>query len=87
MAGPEASSQAQGLDNCFDGRAVRIVEEAISIGALPQFKLDCSEMDLRGLPPTLAEVYLLAIVRALQRASQSRSGPAPLFPSRLRSVS
>ncbi len=68
MASPPLGlTQAQGLDNCFDGRAVRIVEEAISIGALPQFKVESAALDLRFLPPTLAEVYLLAIVRALQR--------------------
>lgn len=41
----------------FDARAVAILEEAISLGALPQFSLaNAQPLDLRYVPPCTAEV-------------------------------
>lgn len=55
----EAMLQSNSRDpnKIFDGRAVAILEEAISLGALPQFSLaNAQPLDLRYVPPCIAEV-------------------------------
>eukprot|EP00803_Ostreobium_quekettii_P011523 evm.model.scf_535.6 EVM.evm.TU.scf_535.6 scf_535:44271-50781(-) len=53
--------------NIFDPRAIRIAKEAISKRALPQFYLDrVCELDLRGMPPAVAEVYVLTLFESLK---------------------
>ncbi|CAL8460572.1 g101 [Coccomyxa elongata] len=69
----EAMLQSNSRDpaKIFDGRAVAILEEAISLGALPQFSLaNAQPLDLRYVPPCIAEVYVLAIVAAMQRGAE-----------------
>lgn len=59
-------------DDVYDPRAVTLLEAAIFSGALPQFKLDGStKIDMRGMLPSVAEVYLLAVLNALQRRAGS----------------
>ena len=58
----EALLQSNSRDaaKIFDFRAVSILEEAVSLGALPQFSLHSSApLDLRGIPPSTAEVRML----------------------------
>jgi hypothetical protein len=55
----EAMLQSNSRDpsKIFDARAVAILEEAISLGALPQFSLaNAQPLDLRYVPPCTAEV-------------------------------
>ncbi|KAK9820618.1 hypothetical protein WJX72_012335 [[Myrmecia] bisecta] len=63
-------AQLQPAGRLFDSRAVTILEEAISVGSLPQFRLDrpCL-VDMRRMPPTVAEVYVLAMLTALRRSA------------------
>jgi len=55
----------------FDRRAVSLVEDAIARGFLPSFTVEqpCT-LDLRMMPPTLAEVYTIAVTAALERRAQ-----------------
>jgi hypothetical protein len=40
---------------------------------VPSFKIDSSEpIDLRGMPPAVAEVYVLTVLSALQRLCEAR---------------
>ncbi len=61
----------------FDARALPILDDAIVAGVLPAVSLPAPapKVDLRGLPPAVAEVYVLAVVGALQRAAD---GPRAL---------
>ncbi len=64
--------QSKTPEALFDPRAVTLLEAAIFSGALPQFKLDGNtQVDMRGMPPGVAEVYLLAVLNALQRRAGS----------------
>ena len=57
-AGAEALLQANsgGFMRAFDSRAVGVLEEAIALGAVPQFNISsAAPIDLRALPPCLAE--------------------------------
>jgi hypothetical protein len=69
-----AASKDQVPEVRFDRRAVLLVEDAISMDLLPGYSLDDEEMeiDLSGLPPTLAEVYVLSMLNAVE---QRLSGP------------
>ena len=53
----------------FDARALPIVDDAIAAGVLPPVSLPppAPRLDLRGLPPAVAEVYVLAVTAALAR--------------------
>lgn len=75
-AGPGTTSRRRRRvrtpDELYDPRAVTLLEAAIFSGALPQFRLDGStKIDLRGMLPSVAEVYLLAVLNALQRRAGS----------------
>lgn len=62
----EAMLQSNSRDpaKIFDARAVAILEEAISVGALPQFSLANDQpLDLRHVPPCIAEVLPSAFHR------------------------
>ena len=55
----EALLQSNSRDpaKIFDFRAVSILEEAVSLGALPQFSLSSKgPLDLQSIPPCTAEV-------------------------------
>ena len=57
-AGAEALLQANsgGFMRAFDARAVGVLEEAISMGVVPQFSItSAAPISLRTLPPCLAE--------------------------------
>ena len=57
-AGAEALLQANsgGFLRAFDARAVGVLEEAISMGVVPQFSIaSAAPISLRALPPCLAE--------------------------------
>ena len=58
----EALLQSNSRDpaKIFDFRAVSILEEAVSLGAIPQFSLSSTApLDLCCIPPCTAEVRLL----------------------------
>eukprot|EP00887_Chlorella_sp_A99_P002066 scaffold18.g2066.t1 len=78
---PRACTQRQGkigVESVYHVQAVSIAEEAIVSGLLPTFGLDSeAPLDLRGLPPAVAEVYMLTVVTALQRQVDRRRGPHP----------
>ena len=60
----EALLQSNSRDpaKIFDFRAVSILEEAVSLGAIPQFSLSSTApLDLCCIPPCTAEVRLLAM--------------------------
>jgi hypothetical protein len=69
-----AASKDQVPELRFDRRALLLVEDAISMDLLPGYSLDDEELevDLRALPPTLAEVYVLTMLQAVE---QRQSGP------------
>ena len=53
----------QSADGFYDKRAFAILKEAISFGCLPAFKLGKAGLiDLRGVPPIVAEVFFLDIL-------------------------
>ena len=54
----------------FDPRALPIIDDAIAAGVLPPVSLPppAPVLDLRGMPPCVAEVYVLAVAAALARA-------------------
>jgi len=59
----------------FDSRAVILVEEAIAAGALPHYGLDRDDgcrVDMRTLPPSVAEVYVLSMFRSFERRGSPR---------------
>ena len=60
----------------FEQRAVSVLEEAIALGTLPLVKLDGEvTLDLRSLPPNVAEVYVLTVMGQLQRRRDPRCAP------------
>lgn len=62
-----------GIEGIYHSRAISILEEAIVSGLLPSFKAGASlPVDLRALPPSVAEVYVLTVVAALQRQVEAR---------------
>ena len=62
-----------GIEGIYHSRAISILEEAIVAGLLPSFKAGAtSPVDLRDLPPAVAEVYVLTVVAALQRQVEAR---------------
>lgn len=62
-----------GVEGIYHSRAISILEEAIVAGLLPSFKAGASlPVDLRALPPSVAEVYVLTVVSALQRQVEAR---------------
>ena len=49
-------------------RAISIFEDAMARGLVPGFKLEeALEVDCRDMPPSLAEVYTLAVLAACER--------------------
>ncbi|KAL4533067.1 hypothetical protein Ndes2526A_g08520 [Nannochloris sp. 'desiccata'] len=72
----EGAPQVQGkigIESIYHVRAISILEEAIVSGLLPSFKAGApAPIDLRGLPPAVAEVYVLTVVSALQRVVEAR---------------
>ena len=77
-ASPEGTATVQrkiGVESIYHVRAISILEEAIVSGLLPSFKAgvsSASSVDLRALPPAVAEVYVLTVVTALQRQVEGR---------------
>jgi pentatricopeptide repeat protein len=73
---PEGATQVQGkigVESIYHVRAISILEEAIVAGLLPSFKAGAPDpIDLRKLPPAVAEVYVLTVVSALQRLVEAR---------------
>jgi hypothetical protein len=74
----------------FDPRAVIILEEAIGLGALPQFSLASAQpLDLRHVPPCTAEVLARSFTRLALSLSLSLAlpvavpGPSPYQPCHL----
>jgi hypothetical protein len=73
----------------FDPRAVIILEEAIGLGALPQFSLASAQpLDLRHVPPCTAEVLARSFTRLALSLSLSGTPcgcpgaiPIPAVPS------
>ncbi len=62
-----------GLESIYHVRAISILEEAIVSGILPSFKAGApAPIDLRALPPAVAEVYVLTVIAALQRLVETR---------------
>ena len=62
-----------GVEGIYHVRAISMLEEAIVSGLLPSFKIDIpSPIDLRKLPPNVAEVYVLTVISALQRQIEAR---------------
>mmetsp|Transcript_2657 Transcript_2657/g.6586 ORF Transcript_2657/g.6586 Transcript_2657/m.6586 type:complete len:1003 (-) Transcript_2657:90-3098(-) len=73
-SGSEAK-KIKSIEILFDSRAVSLVEEAVTTGNLPQMTLDPEAkclINLRGLPPAVAEVYVLAMFRSLERKATVR---------------
>ncbi|KAG7672854.1 hypothetical protein Ndes2526B_g08327 [Nannochloris sp. 'desiccata'] len=72
----EGAPQVQGkigIESIYHVRAISILEEAIVSGLLPSFKAGApAPIDLRALPPAVAEVYVLTVVSALQRVVEAR---------------
>lgn len=80
----EALLQSNSRDaaKIFDFRAVSILEEAVSLGALPQFSLHSSApLDLRAIPPSTAEVRMLPA--SCSRAVPLQGLPLSRFPLHL----
>lgn len=83
----EALLQSNSRDpaKIFDFRAVSILEEAVSLGALPQFSLHSSApLDLRAIPPSTAEVRLWAA--SCWRAARLQGLPHLKFPLHMTST-
>ncbi len=72
----EGAPQVQGkigVESIYHVRAISILEEAIVSGLLPSFKAGApAPIDLRALPPAVAEVYVLTVVSSLQRLVEAR---------------
>ncbi|KAL0041133.1 hypothetical protein WJX77_005807 [Trebouxia sp. C0004] len=70
-------AQQQANDIAFDPSAISILDEAVTLGVLPPFKLDipCA-VDMRQMPPSVAEVYVLSMVASLKRISQNKAHTA-----------
>ena len=58
--------QTQDLPSPFDGRAMAVVEGAIAQGILPP--AGPSLVDLRAMPPNLAQAYFLTALAVMQRS-------------------
>lgn len=57
----------------YDQRAVAVLEEAMALGAVPLVKLEGdATIDMRSLPPNVAEVYVLAVMGQMQRRRDPR---------------
>lgn len=62
-----------GVESVYHVQAVSILEEAIISNVVPSFKLDSDEaIDLRGMPPAVAEVYVLTVLSGIQRLCDAR---------------
>lgn len=72
----EGAPQVQGkigIESIYHVRAISILEEAIVSGLLPSFKAGApAPIDLRALPPAVAEVYVLTVIASLQRLVEAR---------------
>ena len=61
----------------FEPRAFAVLEEAIGRGLLPKFDPDAPlVMDMRRLPPVVAEVYVLHILQTLDRRAKRKAAEA-----------
>lgn len=72
---PQAAASGDGEYHLkvFDARTAPLVEEAIVLGALPQFTLTGgATVDLRGMPPTVAQAYVMTVLQALLRGLSPR---------------
>lgn len=62
-----------GVESVYHVQAISILEEAIVGGQVPAFTVDSQPpFDLRAMPPSVAEVYMLTVVSALQRQIEAR---------------
>lgn len=68
-----AAGGKQAPHSGYDQRAVAVLEEAMALGAVPLVKLDGeATIDMRALPPNVAEVYVLAVMGQMQRRRDPR---------------
>lgn len=70
--GRKASAPQYSVDGIFEKRAFGVLEEAIALGILPCFKTGKETVDLQGMPPNVAAVYVLEVLASLAEASESR---------------
>ncbi|KAL4443545.1 hypothetical protein ABPG75_011282 [Micractinium tetrahymenae] len=68
-----ARQERIGVESVYHVQAVSILEEAIISNVVPSFKIDSDEpIDLRSMPPAVAEVYVLTVLSAMQRLCEAR---------------
>ena len=61
--GRQAVAPQHSADGFYDKRAFAILKEAANLGCLPSFKLGKAGLiDLRGVPPIVAEVFFLDVL-------------------------
>lgn len=64
---PQMQSTVMMMEECFDRRILQLVKEAIAQGILKNFTTEYPErVDLRGLPPAVAEAYVFTIMETLR---------------------
>ncbi|KAI3428088.1 hypothetical protein D9Q98_006471 [Chlorella vulgaris] len=62
-----------GLEGVYHMQAISILEESIISNVVPSFQTDSTEpIDLRDMPPAVAEVYVLTVLSTMQRQSGAR---------------
>ena len=70
--GRKASAPQHSVDGIFEKRAFGVLEEAIALGILPCFKTGKETVDLQGMPPNVAAVYVLEVLASLAEKSENR---------------
>ncbi|KXZ51095.1 hypothetical protein GPECTOR_14g78 [Gonium pectorale] len=70
-------SRDEVFELAFENRAFVVLEEAINRGLLPAYDPEAPlVLNMRRLPPSVAEVYVLYMLRTLERRSERRKAAA-----------
>lgn len=72
----EHSRVGKRYETGFDKRALGVLEDAMSKGLIPSIKVDEGpvSVDLRGMPPTVAELLVLAVLAAFDKRAAKTGG-------------
>lgn len=78
--GRKASAPQHSVDGIYERRAISVLEEATAQGVLPPLGKHAKStvVDLRGIPPVVAEVHVLSLLASLIQPGGKKCGPVPL---------
>lgn len=76
--GQRGNAPQHSVDGIYETRALSILEEATAMGVLPCYTAGKdSALDLRKIPPVLAEVYVLHVLASVSSADSSGCTSCP----------